>query len=260
MDFRKMDLEKLNTLTKYPSIPTYHLMVGNRGLLGNECIDFKGEPVIATEKVDGTNSRLIISGDNVIIGSREELLHNVGDLIYNPILGIVNALIDLARRCWCPEYELCVCYLETYGYGTAVKGVKNYTSTGKTGYRLFDIISLDDDEVEEVLSWPIEKIAAWRDSGRQLFLPEENLALVANHFGIQMTPRLATLNKLPTDHDSMYILLNDLAKETKCALDEGARKFSEGIVFRTENRDIIAKARFEDYEKTIAHNAGINVR
>ena len=38
-DIRAVDLDKLNSLTKYPSIPTYH-KIGDKGILQEENIHF----------------------------------------------------------------------------------------------------------------------------------------------------------------------------------------------------------------------------
>ncbi len=57
-EIRQVDLGKLNSMTKYPSILTYHAL-GDKGLLQETVqIPFEGR-VIGTEKVDGTNTRLI---------------------------------------------------------------------------------------------------------------------------------------------------------------------------------------------------------
>jgi hypothetical protein len=54
--------------------------------------------VIATEKVDGTNSRVICLPDGCsLLGSREELLYGKGDLIGNPALGIKARFEDYER-------------------------------------------------------------------------------------------------------------------------------------------------------------------
>lgn len=59
---RAADLRAVNSLTKYPSIPTYHALdPGNGGLL-DDAIPFMGR-VIGTEKVDGTNARIILLQD-----------------------------------------------------------------------------------------------------------------------------------------------------------------------------------------------------
>src|SRR6478752_4862424 len=95
---RNIDLGKLNSMTKYPSILTYHTL-GEKGLLQERVqIPFEGR-VIGTEKVDGTNARLIFCPDeSVIVGSREDLLWERRDLIGNPSMGIVEALKEPVNR------------------------------------------------------------------------------------------------------------------------------------------------------------------
>jgi hypothetical protein len=96
-DLRSVDLTALNSLTKYPSIPTHHELDPKNGGLLESATAFVGS-VIGTEKVDGTNGRIIVLPDgNWIIGSREELLHARGDVIANPALGIATALKGKAR-------------------------------------------------------------------------------------------------------------------------------------------------------------------
>src|SRR5262245_22884963 len=94
---RTADLAKLNSLTKYPSILTYHTLDPRNGGLLEEVTAFVGT-VIGTEKVDGTNSRVICLPDGCyLLGSREELLYAKGDLIGNPSLGIVDGLKETAE-------------------------------------------------------------------------------------------------------------------------------------------------------------------
>jgi hypothetical protein len=86
-------LREINTATKYPSIATYHEI--DKGILkeGTATVFPQGSTVIGTEKVDGTNARIVFLPDgNYLIGSREELLYAGGDLIHNPSQGIVDAL------------------------------------------------------------------------------------------------------------------------------------------------------------------------
>ena len=74
-DLKTVDLSKINSLTKYPSIPTYHKLDPKNGSLLEEALNFQGT-LIATEKVDGTNARIICLPDgNYLLGSREELLY-----------------------------------------------------------------------------------------------------------------------------------------------------------------------------------------
>jgi hypothetical protein len=61
-------------------------------------IPFTGR-VIGTEKVDGTNTRMIFCPDgSALVGSREDLLWERRDLIGNPAMGIVEAVKDTVRR------------------------------------------------------------------------------------------------------------------------------------------------------------------
>ena len=55
MNLKDMDLRKLNSITKYPSIPTYH-KIGEKGVLEDEVVSFGSDKIILTEKVDGTNT------------------------------------------------------------------------------------------------------------------------------------------------------------------------------------------------------------
>lgn len=79
-DIRQVDLGKLNSMTKYPSILTYHAL-GDKGVLQDAVqIPFERR-IIGTEKVDGTNTRLVFCPDqSVIVGSREDLLWERRDL------------------------------------------------------------------------------------------------------------------------------------------------------------------------------------
>ncbi|HJU39830.1 MAG TPA: hypothetical protein VJ724_09680 [Tahibacter sp.] len=116
-DIRQTDLQRLNSLTKYPSIPTYHTLDPKNGGLVEEAVRFAGD-VVATEKIDGTNARLVCLPDgSYVLGSREELLYARGDLIGNPALGIVEALKPLAESLAHPvsASAITVFYAEVYG-------------------------------------------------------------------------------------------------------------------------------------------------
>src|SRR5438034_7509139 len=69
-DIRRIDLGKLNSMTKYPSILTYHAL-GDKGVLQETVqIPFEGR-IIGTEKVDYTNARLIFCPEHSdLVGNR----------------------------------------------------------------------------------------------------------------------------------------------------------------------------------------------
>lgn len=244
-----IDLDRLNSATKYPSIPTYHAL-GERGLLTEEVTAFDDE-VILTEKIDGTNSRIILLPDgDWFIGSREEMLTARGDRVSNPALGIVEALRPLAQRVAGEDAQDCVqvFYLETYG--AKIGGAaRQYTAAGKTGWRMFDLAWIP----LEVLSWDRVRIAAWREGGAQTWSTEATLHRAAEKVGVELTPRLATVpgQGLPRTVERTGDWLVEQLPTTLAGLDEGAGGYPEGIVLRTGDRSIIAKARVQDYERTL---------
>src|SRR5438477_10408042 len=117
-DIRRVDLGKLNSMTKYPSILTYHCL-GEKGVLQDKVqIPFEGR-VIGTEKVDGTNTRLIFCPDqSVVVGSREDLLWERRDLIGNPAMGIVENVKDTVHGLFerlCRQDQIGVYFVEVFG-------------------------------------------------------------------------------------------------------------------------------------------------
>jgi hypothetical protein len=244
-------LAALNTATKYPSIPTYHALDPKNGsLIEEEFTAFTGD-VILTEKVDGTNGRIILFPDgDYFIGSREELLYARGDRIGNPALGIVDALEPLADRLK-PRDEhrqILVFFLEVYGHKIG-GAAKQYTASGNVDYRLFDIACL----LPDVLEWDRAQISAWRDGGGQRFCNEATLQRAADAEAIELTPRLATLDaaSVPVGLEETRDWLAAYLPATRVALDDGAAGQPEGIVLRTADRSVIAKARFQDYTRTL---------
>jgi hypothetical protein len=53
----------------------------------------------------------------------------------------------------------------------------------------------------------------------------------------------------------MHKFLTATLPGTLAALDEDAGGRAEGIVLRSEDRSVIAKARFQDYERALKHRA-----
>lgn len=239
----------VNSATKYPSIETYHVL-GERGRLTNEVTKFSGH-VYLTEKVDVTNARIVVDRDgDYVIGEREGLLYAKGDRVANPSLGIVEALRDFADLADLAPVtgDLRVYFLEVYG-GKIGGNAKQYTGGGNYGFRLFDVVDVPVD----VLSWPRERIAAWRENGGQSFLTEDALTDLAKSRQIPLVPRLAVTEagNLPVSIGETYDWLGSCLPKTNVALDDGAKGRPEGIVLRSFDRSVIRKARFVDYERTI---------
>ena len=245
--------QRLNSMTKYPSILTYHSL-GDRGRLTEHVqIPFENDDdLVVTEKVDGTNARIIyLPDDDFIIGSREDLLHAKGDRIWVPTEGIVSTIREIAESGHSNLDNVVVVYGEVFGGRTSQH--KNYTAHQKTGYRVFDVVFILRPQADEMIAnWDRQKIAQWRDNGGQNFRDEAAIKTVSEILKQDTTPRLATIKgkDLPKTVKGVSDWLQQFAK-TKCRLDDGAKAKSEGVVVRTHNRSKIAKIRFEDYERTL---------
>jgi hypothetical protein len=257
IDVTNISLDKLNSMTKYPSIPTYHELDPKEGWLLENAIQFPcdevSEIVFCTEKIDGTNSRVIVMPDgNYFIGSRKELLYYSQDLIWNPALGIVDIVKDTAdiivKNHSGSESAIWIYYFESYGKGIQCK---NY-STKANACRLFDIASISVDEFEEMHEWPIEKISSWREDAGQDFCSVGTIRTVSNNFKIERVPDVIQIHvpDMPQTLEETHAFLKNNISLTMSAIDETGKGIPEGLVFRSYNRKTIAKARFKDYEKT----------
>ena len=249
LDLAMVDLRKLNSLTKYPSIPTHHALDPKNGGLLEQPTAYTG-PVIGTEKVDGTNGRIILlPGGEWLIGSREDLLTARGDIVRNPALGIVDALRAVAEQAATLGTggfgEIVVLYLEVYG-GKQLPAWKHYGS-GKPAYRMFDVATIPDD----MLAWEVERIASWRQAGGQDFASESVLADLAKRCGVDLTPRLFEIDggDIPASVEDMRGFLEPY--KTTTVATSGEPGLNEGVVLRSPDRSVISKARFQDYDRTL---------
>jgi hypothetical protein len=270
-NIRATDLDRLNSMTKYPSILTYHEL-GERGVL-NDAVLTPFPPnvsIYGTEKVDGTNVRLIFAPDrSVLVGSREDLLWEANDLIGNPAMGIVsyfrgivpqlverfhstsiagNGREPVIVRDDSTRPPIVTIYGEVYGKSIGA-AARQYTSSGKVGFRVFDIAVQDDHE--DILTWDRQQISHWRENGGQGFLDRDAVAEAARRLALETVPHQCELNSndLPTSIERTHAFLKQFS-ETKANLDhpQGQGR-AEGIVIRTKDRKTIAKLRFEDYER-----------
>lgn len=247
---RTVDLGKLNSMTKYPSIPTYHTM--DRGVLGDVAVRFDGGPIYLTEKIDGTNARIILLPDGTyMLGSREELLYASGDLIGNPQLGITGHLRPIADRIsgiLSPDQYITIIYGELYG-GRVTAASNQYTNSQAVGFRVFDVATISGQKSAELFEYDTRSIALWRDNGGQSFLSARELEWHTSSLDLLTVPQIATCAALPASHFDTLAWLKNLMGATWAGIDAAGRP--EGIVARTADRRQIAKLRFEDYEKTL---------
>lgn len=259
------NLNKLNSITKYPSILTYHNL-GPKGSLVDSLVEdknFDDTKVYITEKIDGTNSRIVFftnengAAIDYLIGSREELLFAKNDRIINPALGVVNVLKPIADKITVLSGEgdyvlkpnsIFVLYGETYGGN--INGYKQYTTKNSYSIRFFDAMSLSYEEAEEIYEFSPDRISTWRENGGQKYFSVLELSDFCSTFELTMVPYLVEMdgtdipNKLQEVWDWMQVYATSIAG---IDIENGC---SEGIVVRTENRSLIRKIRFQDYQRT----------
>lgn len=242
--------QKINSLTKYPSILTLHKL-GQKGRLTSELTtDIQGETMFATEKIDGTNVRIICLGDEYLVGSREFILHHNQDLYFDPAQGIVEGLKDLGVKIPIDFQQLTVIYGELFG-GKVSANSKQY-GTDKLGFRVFDMAVFSD---LSILDQSLEDISRWREreteSGiiyGQAFLTKDVLEIYSHLFDIVPT---VPFDLGDMSHQSILDNLRQFIPQTNVPLSELAQKKPEGVVLRNNDRSKIVKIRYDDYERTL---------
>lgn len=246
---RKYGKEKINTLTKYPSILTLHKLGEKGRLLDELTTPVLGEEMYATEKIDGTNARIICYGSEFLIGAREFILHHSDDLYFDNAQEIVNGIYTLNVNIPTTDV-LTVIYGEFYGGKTSANS-KQY---GKevNGFRVFDIAVYND---IFILEKSLADISKWRETETkdgivygQNFLTRSEMTTLFPDF--EYVP-LVDFNLGDFSHKEILKNLTESIPTTNVALTETALKRPEGLVLRNSNRSKIVKVRYEDYERTL---------
>jgi hypothetical protein len=253
----RVGLHKLNSLTKYPSILTYHAL-GERGRLRSErnrVFDADAR-VVVTEKLDGTNTRIVLLPETgeFLIGSREEWLHARGDVVSNPALGIVEAVRTTALRTaerLSDRRGLVAIYGEVYGAKVTASS-KEYTAGDPSlvGFRVFDAWSEPLEAIVDRLDTHTpERLSAWREDSLQPWLDEDALAQIARTIEVELAPRVEATAPPEGVADTLAWLERTLPRSL-APLSERASGQPEGLVVRTVSRSVIAKIRYEDYRRS----------
>lgn len=258
-------LDKINSATKYPSILTYHEL-GKKGGMTNELCEGKEFPaddwVEITEKVDGTNSRLILTGGDYLIGSREEIVYAKGDRIKNSMIidPVIQGLSNVLALTKTINDDILVIFGETYGHKIQ-QGSKVYcVNSQKRNYRVFDIIHWTAEEFNKIMTdIPKESLSTWRDNGNQAFLDTDDLSEFCREYLVARTPIITQCRgrDIPTIAEATLSWMEDIIPVSKATLDSPDEAIdlnqafgrSEGLVIRTLDRSFIRKLRFEDYNK-----------
>lgn len=283
------DFRIMNSMTKYPSIETYHEM--EKGKLTGELTE-QGRLVCGwsdisvTEKINGTNARTIFCSSlyqcgfhDWLLGSRDDLVMARGDRIPNPVEGIAENLKEQAETLFkifsdVPMAKLpykiqqaknnlglsflvigiyiIVVYEELYG-GKVGGDAKNYARDGSIGHRVFDVRVMTWDEYRAVLTMPIEQIAAKRDRGTLpgRWLADEERFAFCMDLGLEMVPLLEA-PPLPASIEGAYAWMKEVVGErTHAAIGNNEPGRPEGVVVRLPDHSVIVKLRFQDYERAL---------
>ena len=248
---QKHGKDKINTLTKYPSILTLHKF-GEKGRLTNTLTtNIEGEQMYASEKIDGTNVRIICLGDEFLVGSRKCILHYSEDFYWDEAMGIVNQFYQLNIPVIKPD-KLTIVYGELFG-GKITAHSKNYGKE-KHGFRVFDIAVIED---LSILEKSIPEISSWRESALDVsvnetlkygqgFITLDSL----EKFPYELVPKVEFELK-NFEHQTVLDALNKYIPTTQVALSETAKMGTEGVILRNADRTKIVKLRFEDYRRTL---------
>ncbi len=258
----------VNSATKYPSILTLHEISGNGVLLPSFTTDLTQDPLFATEKIDGTNVRMIFYKGQYLIGSREDMLCHMNDLYHNTALDIVDLmrglsplpLDKLAERIHFEYQRMIVVYGELYG-GKTTANSKQYGKDAN-GFRVFDVAQFWDTDIAAVMSMPLDRISSWREKET-----DEGMKYGQDFFsvdGIKDFCQKCELEQVPMvpfsfngmSHHEVLEAMDEALPETLSALSDSALRRPEGIVVRSPGRSKIVKLRFEDYAKTLGTRGG----
>lgn len=242
---------KINTLTKYPSILTLHKF-GQKGRFTDQITtNISGETMYASEKIDGTNVRIVCYGSEFLVGSRNNILHYSNDFYWDESMGIVNQFYELKIPTLQVD-KLTIIFGELFG-GKVTSNSKNYGKE-KHGFRVFDVAVLDD---LSILDQSISDISNWREHTNDSNIDDslqygqgfvDRAQLMS--YGFDLVPQLEF--DLPDhNHETVLASLEKFASTTNVPLTETAKGGTEGVILRNFDRSKIVKLRFEDYRRTL---------
>lgn len=264
--------DKLNSLTEYPSILTYHKL-GYKGSLLNEFYDENkfepDEPLEVTEKIDGTNMRLILTNSDYLVATRSNIVHAYGDRVITeiavkPVLDSCAYLIDNFFRDKLVD-SVYVVYGEVYG-NNICEGSKVYCAINdkfSRSFRVFDVRAFPCVELEKLLDQDIVDISRFKSYSNKYWYDADELDLFCAQYKLERTPELMRVKAkdLPVSVEDTYKWMQQF-KESQAIIGvpEQGRQYNqkfgkaEGAVIRNLDRSKIVKLRFEDYERTLKYS------
>ena len=243
-------LEKINTLTKYPSIPTYHKL-GKKGQAIESTPEIYDNSLYVTEKIDGQNMRFIYFNDDYLIGERERLIYAKDDRVI--VSQLTPMMKDIIKDFSFANNIFVVIFGELYG-NKIQNGSKIYSTT-KRDFRLFDVWVAS----YSTLPWDmnITQIAGWRENNNQPWLSVDELTMFAEQHHFSRVPYLDVENNMPTNCNDTFNWLKKYDK-SHATLDQHINNNlfgkAEGVVIRSSDRKYIYKVRKDEYEKGFKFN------
>lgn len=261
------DLLNLNSITKYPSIPTYHKVSGRHILDDNAETQLGHDIYHITEKLDGINIRIIVKpGEDFFIGTRQELVYANGDRIYNDRLGIIKTVKHIGHQLMQLDksaFEDNTCYVVVYGEligGKVHKNSKQYTKDKETlSFMAFDMAMLDDEYLYESdlqLDLGPDARSAFREANyrKRCFVQQHVMMDACYQLGIGVVPNKGTVlkdNMPSTVAESKKWLIDRTKFGTMALLDGTGEGNAEGLIISDPRNQEAFKLRVQDYRRNI---------
>lgn len=274
-----LNCKKANSLTKYPSIQTYH-KIKEGGILDEDLtFPHDNKKLYITEKIDGMNVRIIIlkhkNEYDYIIGGREDWIYAKGDRAIQTkekkkieyISNVAESLIAGLKDCILENTLYCF-YGELHG-SKLQKSWRNYTRHEDTyGFRLFDAWDMTLEDFQKIIDLLNENgCSSWRENGMQPYWSVNLLSERIEHIQKEVPEGFIKILKVPYIEnkelkeipESIYGAYQFLKSYQRTAVNlDGPENRTdspkaEGIVIRNATRSYIAKLRFEDYERTLRY-------
>lgn len=200
-------LERINEASKYEAVPRYHTYsTSQRRMLDRVVVDFEQAQglIYVTEALNGVGVRIILPpkthGTAYYLASRRVLLTSAGDLIYNPLKGIVPVLRPIADELiedhdtWFDHRQgWTVIYGDIIGPGFSLPGngeARDYYLSLPAFYA-YDVATFPE---SVLLSKTVSEIAEWHEQGGPQYMAWGTLGyLLPVTLGVPVAPTLGVL-------------------------------------------------------------------
>jgi len=244
------DVKRLNALTRYPTVPSYHVPDAQGRPTLQVKVSFAHEPqLIISEKIAGHSIRVILTKDGYFLGNKTEILawhEEIDEQPMHPILNGMRMTANHIFQSYSPKDEGIKVFFGVFFGGSSHPHAKQYTGGDYqlNSFKLSDGFSLPANEFTTLYNSTAEQIGEWRESNQQPFYTETSLL----GFGIPVNPRLRS-SAPPVHVAATLAWMQHTLPKSKACLSYLAPGKPNGILIRTPNRSKIAKLSFAEYEK-----------